>query len=53
MISVDLPAPVVADQADDLATVDAEIDPAQRVDLTVGLADVAQFDDAFGHRILA
>ena len=40
---------VVADEADHLAVIDAEIDAAERIDAAVGFGDVAQLDQAFRH----
>ena len=40
---------IVADQADDLAAVDVQVDAAERIDAAVGLRDVAQFDEALAH----
>ena len=40
---------VVADQADDLADVDVQADAAERVDVAVGLRDVAELDQVLGH----
>ena len=40
---------VVAEQADDLALVDVQVDAAERVDTAERLGDVAQFDEPFRH----
>ena len=44
---------VVAEQADDLAAVDVEIDAADREHAAVGFGDVLQFDQPFAHRRLS
>ena len=41
---------VVADQSDDLALVDAEVDAAERIDAPERLGDVAQLDEPLRHR---
>src|SRR5690606_20745666 len=40
---------IVAHEADDFGIVDMQVDPAQGIDLPVGLLDVSKLDNAVGH----